>query len=121
MEYLDSGIFQIAGPADIAVLVEARFQFDHRGYFFFLRGRDESGNDQRMLVGTIQRLFDRKHARVLGRRFDERNHGIVGIEGMMQQDVMTAKFLEQILRLGGEPEFARDKSFELEVGMPGCS
>ncbi len=70
-----------------------------------------------MLVGAVQRLFDGKYPRVLGRRFDERNHGIVGIEGVVQQNIVAAEFLEQILRLGGEPKFARDKSFELEIGM----
>ena len=59
-----------------------------------------------MLVGAVQRLLDRKHARVFGRGFNEGHHGIVGVEGMVQQHVVAAQFLEQVLRLRGQPQFA---------------
>ena len=43
-----------------------------------------------MFTGAVERLLDGKHVLVFGRRLDKRNHRIVGIERMMQQDVMAA-------------------------------
>ena len=36
---------------------------------------------------------------------------------MVQQNIVAAEFLEQVLRFGGEPQLARGKRLELEVGM----
>ena len=36
---------------------------------------------------------------------------------MVQQNVVAAQFLEQVLRLGGQPQFARRKRLELELRM----
>ena len=59
MEDLHAGIFQVARPADVRGLIEARFQFDDRGDFF-ARGRfNECGDNQGMLAGAVQRLLDR--------------------------------------------------------------
>ena len=55
--------------------------------------------------------------RIFGRGFDKRDHRVVRIERVVQQNIVAAEFLEQILRLGGQPEFARDKGLELQIGM----
>ena len=64
VEHLHPGIFQIARPADVGSLVEARLQFHHRRHFLRLRCSDQGGNDQGMLVGAVERLLDGKHSRI---------------------------------------------------------
>jgi hypothetical protein len=50
-----------------------------------------------MLVRPVERLLDRKHPGVLRRGLNERDHRIVGVEGMVQQNVVASQFLEQVL------------------------
>ena len=94
MEHLHSGIFQITRPADVGSLVEARFELHHRRHFLVSRRGHQRWNDQGMFAGAVKRLLDRQDTIVFGRRLNERNHCIVGIERMMQQYIVTAQFFE---------------------------
>src|SRR5450755_2611796 len=119
VKYLHAGVFQIARPADVGVFVEAGFKLYDGGYFFFLRGRDQCGNNQRMLVGAVERLLDGEHLRIFGGGLNERYDCIVGIVGMVKQNIVAAEFLEQVLRLGCKAEFPWHERLELELGMLG--
>src|SRR5206468_12734172 len=55
---LDSGVFQIARPADVRGFVEASLQLHHGGDFFLRGGCDQGRNNERVLVGTVERLLD---------------------------------------------------------------
>jgi len=117
MEHLHARIFEIARPADIRIFIEACLElYDRSDFLLFCRG-NQSRHDQRMLVGTVERLLDRKHPRVLRGRLNKRHHRVVGIKGMVQQDIVAPQFLEQILRFGRESQLTRRKEPELELRM----
>ena len=102
VENLHSGIFQIARPADVRGLIEARLQLHHRRHFLARRSVHQRRDNQRMFAGAVESLLDGKNVLVFGRRLDKRNHRVVRIERMMQQDVVPAQLLEQILRFRGQ-------------------
>src|SRR5271167_3542246 len=87
---LDTGVFQITRPTDIRGFVEPRFQFHDRCHFFSCGGGDERGNDQRVLAGTVESLLDGKYVVVLGGGLNERDDRIVGIEGMVEENIVAA-------------------------------
>ena len=62
VEHLHAGIFQVARPANVSVFIETCLQLYDRGHFFLLGGGYQRRNDQRMLVGAIERLLDGEHA-----------------------------------------------------------
>ena len=90
VEDLYARIFQIARPADVVGFIEAGFEFDHRSHFLARSSVDERRHDERVLVGAIKSLLDGQHPVVFRRRLYEVNYGIIGIEGVMQQNVVTA-------------------------------
>jgi hypothetical protein len=45
VKYLNTGLFQGAGPANVRSFVEARLEFDHDGYFLGLSCFHERSND----------------------------------------------------------------------------
>ena len=94
VEHLHARVFQIAGPSDVRILVKAGFQLHNCSDFLLFRGGNQCRHDKRMLISAVKRLLDRKHSRVLGCRFDERNHGVIGVERMVQQDVVATQFLK---------------------------
>ena len=49
-----------------------------------------------MLASAVQGLLDGEHTIVFGRRFNEGDDGVVGVERVMQQDIMAPKFFEQV-------------------------
>ena len=61
---LRAGAFEIARPADIRLLVEARLQFDERGDRLAGFGRlDQRAHDRAVGRGAIERLLDRDDVR----------------------------------------------------------
>ena len=71
---VDAGFFEHAGPFDVRLLVEARFELDERDDLLALaRGADERADDGAVGPGgSVDRLLDREHARVLRGLLDER-------------------------------------------------
>ncbi len=69
-----------------------------------------------MFVGAVKRLLDREHMVIFRRRFDERDHRIVGIERVMEKYVMSAQFFEQVLRFRSKPQFSRREGAILQIG-----
>ena len=95
---------RVARPADVRRLIEARFQLDHRRNFLVCRCRHERLNNLRMLARPVERLLDGEHALVFGGRLNERQNGIVRIVGMVQQNVVPAQLLKQIVGFRGQPQ-----------------
>ena len=77
--HLRAGAFEIARPADIGLLVEARLQFDERGHRFAgLRRLDQRAHDRAVVRGAIERLLDRDDIGIARRLLQELHHHIEG-------------------------------------------
>ena len=94
-----AGAFELAGPGDVGVLVEARLDLDQRQHLLAGVGRvDQRVDDRRVGAGAVQRLLDGQHARVGGRLGEERLHRRgERIVGVVQQDVALADRGEDVL------------------------
>ena len=74
---LHAGAFEIARPADVGLLVEARLEFDHRGdRFAGFGGLRERLHDRRIRRGAVERLFDRDDVRIARRLMQEIHHHV---------------------------------------------
>ena len=94
-----AGAFELEGPGDVGVLVEARLDLDQRQHLLAGVGRvDQRVDDRRVGAGAVQRLLDGQHARVGGRLGEERLHRRgERIVGVVQQDVALADRGEDVL------------------------
>jgi hypothetical protein len=64
VDHLHAGALEIARPADVGFLVEARLELDQRGDGLAgLGGFGERLDDRRVGLGAIERLLDRDHVR----------------------------------------------------------
>ena len=82
---------------DVALLVEARGQLDQDGHLLVALGRPlQAGDDRRADAGAVQRLLDREHVGIVGGLRDQRDHRVVGLVGVVQQDVALVQQLEQV-------------------------
>src|SRR5215469_6540613 len=97
MKDLYSGILQIPCPPYIRRLVKPCLEFNNGGYLFFFCSRDERWYNQRMFAGAVQSLLDGEHTRIFGRTLDKRDHRIIGIKRMVQQNVVPPQFFKQVL------------------------
>ena len=97
VEDLHSGIFQRTRPANIASFIEARLHLDDNRDFFLGGGFDQGLHDGRVLAGAVKRLLDRQYVGIFGGGADKSDYRIVGIVGMMQQDVAVPNLLENVL------------------------
>ena len=74
---LGAGAFEVAGPADIGLFVEARLEFHQRGHRFAgLGGFGQRAHDGAVLGGAIERLLDRHHVGVARRLLQELHHHV---------------------------------------------
>ena len=65
VDHLGAGALQVARPADVRGLVEARLELDQGGNRLArLRRLDQRIDDGRIVAGAIERLLDRDHVRV---------------------------------------------------------
>ena len=77
--------FQLVGPFEVDLLVEAGLELDERDHLLAGLGRaDERGDDAALLAaGAVQRLLDREHVRIACRLVDElgdaRRERVVGV------------------------------------------
>ena len=70
-----AGLLELAGPADVGLLVEARLDLDeHQHLLAGLGGVDERVDDRGVAGGAVERLLDRQHVRVGGGLLDEPLH-----------------------------------------------
>jgi len=76
-----------------------------RGYFLGGRGFGQRFADRRVAAGAVERLLHGENQRVFGALLDEFDDGVVGVVGVMEQDVVLAEFIEDVrdLRSGGGP------------------
>jgi len=78
--HLRAGPLEVAGPADIGLLVEARLELDQRGHRFAgLGGLGERLDDRRVPREVrIKRLLDGDDVRVARRLLQELHHHVEG-------------------------------------------
>src|SRR6185295_11965708 len=69
---VDARFLQLAGPEDVAFLVEPSLQLDDGGHLLAaVGGEGERLDDRRIGAGAIERLLDGQYAVVLGGGLDE--------------------------------------------------
>ena len=122
VDHMHAGAFELAGPHDVRVLIEPRFDLDEREDLLAgVRSVNQRVDDRRIAGRAVQRLLDGEHLRVGGRLGEERLHGSrEGIVGMVQQDVALADGGENVLRMAGFdfrnlPVGDRDERAVLEI------
>ena len=88
---VDAGLFQLAGPDDVALLVEPGLQLDDGRHLLAVVGGALQGpHDRRIAAGAVERLLDGQHALVVGGGLDEIDDVAERLVGMMHQDVAGA-------------------------------
>ena len=93
-----AGLLQPVGERDVGGLLEARHELDDdRDFLARAGGIDERIDDGRVRSGPVQRLLDREHLRVGRRLAQEVDHRREAVEGMVQQDVLLADRLKEVL------------------------
>ena len=95
-------VLELAGPADVGLLVEACLDLDdHQHLLACLGSIDEGVDDRGVARGAIEGLLDGEHVGVGGGLLDEplhrRGEGVIGV---VQQDVVAAYGVEDVDRLG---------------------
>ena len=77
VDHVHAGVFQAAGPVDVAGFVETGLQLDQRRDFLAVLGRPaQCPDDRRIAAGAIQRLLDGQDLRIFGRLLDQAHDGI---------------------------------------------
>ena len=93
-------LLELAGPADVGLLVEAGLDLDdHQHLLAGLGGVDQGVDDRRVTGGAVERLLDRQHVRVgrglLEEALHRRGERVVG---MVEQYVVPPGRLEDVHR-----------------------
>ena len=77
-----AGLFQLARPVDVVLLVKARLELDeHRDLLAVFGGADQRGDDRRIAADAVQRLLDCEHVLVLGGLRDELHDAVERLVG----------------------------------------
>ncbi len=80
--------FECARPFDVALFVEARLQLDdHRDLLSLPYGFQKRLHHRRIVSQTVKRHLNRQHPRIAGGQLQKIDHGLKGIEGMVQEHV----------------------------------
>src|SRR5215470_2056276 len=89
VDHLDAGALQVARPADVALLVEARLQLDQGRDRLASLGRfDQRLHDWRVVGRAVERLLDRDHRWVAGGLADELRDDIEALVRMVDDNVL---------------------------------
>ena len=112
---LHAGVFHAARPANIRGLVEARHQLHHHRRFLGGAGLGQRLEHRRIVAGAVERLLHRHHGRILRALLDEVDHRIVGIVGMVQQNVAMAQLVEDSGRLAAQQQRLGREGLELQI------
>ncbi len=115
---LHPGAFEVARPPDVALLIEAGLELNHRrDRLAGLCRLDQGGDDGRVLGGPVQGLLDRDHRRVVRRLAQELHHDVERLVRVVNDDVLGLNGGEAIAAEVTDPlGKARDIGLELEVG-----
>ena len=113
---LDAGVFHAARPADVGGFVEAGHELDDQCGFLGGRGLDERGEDRRIVAGAVEGLLHGHDGRVFGALLDEVDDGVVGVVGVVEQDVVLAELVKDARGFAAEHEWLWSERLELEVG-----
>ena len=91
VDHLHAGALEVARPADVGLLVEARLELDQRRHRLAGLGRlDQLLDDRRIVAGAVERLLDRHHRRIARRLAQELHDDVEALVGMMDDDVLGA-------------------------------
>ena len=95
--HLHAGALQVARPADVGLLVEARLQLDQRRHRLAGLGRiDQRAHDRAVVRGAVERLLDRHDVRIDRRLAQELHHDVEGFVGVVDDDVLLADRREAV-------------------------
>jgi len=98
INYVHSGLFQMARPIDISGFVKSRAQLHHRSDLLAVFHRVlQCPNDARVAASAVKCLFDRQHLRVCGSLFKKLDHTAEILVRVVQKDVTFTDGGEQIL------------------------
>ena len=87
--HLRAGAFEIARPAYIGGLVEARLEFDEGGHRLAgFRRLDEGAHDRTVGGGAIERLLDRDDIGIGRRLVQELDHDVEGFVRVMDDEIL---------------------------------
>ena len=86
---LHAGAFEVARPADIGLLVEARLQLDQRGdRLAGFGGLDQRPHDRAVGGGAVERLLDGDDIGIARRLLQELHDHVEGFVGMMDDQIL---------------------------------
>ena len=89
VDHLHAGALQVARPADVGLLVEARLELDQRGdRLAGFGGLGQRADDRRVLGGAVERLLDRDDVRIARRLMQELHHDVERLVGMVDDQVL---------------------------------
>ena len=99
---LHAGVFHAARPADVRGFVEAGHQLDDQRGFLGGGGFDQRLEDGRVVAGAVEGLLHADDGGVFGALLDEVDDRVVGVVGVMEQDVVLAQLVEDVGGLAAE-------------------
>ncbi len=100
VDHVDALALEGAGPADVALLVEARLQLDeYRDVLAVGRGLHQLLDGRRVAADAVQRLLDGEHVRVVGGGAKELHHWVERVVRVVKQHVPVADGGEQLAAL----------------------
>ena len=95
---MHAGVFELVGPENISLFIEAGLQFDQAHHLFArFRRLDEVSHEGRVITGTVESHFYRQYTRVFGGLGDKAlNRGGEALIRMMKQNIAVADDLEDV-------------------------
>jgi len=104
---LHPGLLQAARLGDVGLFVETGEQFHHDGDLLARPRRpDQRLDDGRIGTGAVKSLLDCHHLRVVRRLADQLDHRAEGFIRLVQQDVVLADGLENIVLVSRQDAWA---------------
>ncbi len=112
-----AGAFEIARPANVGGLVEARLEFDEGGHRFAgFRRVDQRAHDRAVGGGAIKSLLDRNDIGIGRRLMEELDHHVEGFIRVVDDEILLLDREETIAAIVADPlRKARVIRLELEV------
>ena len=100
VDHLHAGALEVARPADVGFLVEARLELDQRGdRLAGFRRLGQRLDDRRVGRGAVERLLDRDDVRIARRLIEELHHHVEGFVRVMDDQVLLADRREAVAAL----------------------
>ncbi len=108
-------VLKLTCPANVGGLIEACHELDDDRCLLGVGGVFEGAEDGGVGAGAIERLLDGDDVFIGLAGLDKHLHGVVGVEGMVQQNVGAAQLVEDVRALRGQRELAPVELGEFEV------